>query len=964
MRSNIGFKRSPAGKSLPKGAQCAWVERIEFRVLGPVEAVREGRTIGLGGARQRALLALLLLEPGRPVSADRIVEELWRGDPPAGATTTLRSYVSRLRAALGEDAAIDGGAAGYALEVSPASIDAVRFEHLAREGEEALVRGAARRAEERLTEALSLWRGRPFGELADDGRLRLEADRLEERRVEALEARIDAELAVGRAAELVDELESLVQRHPYRERLWRQLMLALYRSERQADALAAYARARTLLDEELGLEPGEELKRLEQAILRHEVPPAGPPEEQHNLPAPVTSFVGRERELTEIEKQLAEFRLVTLTGVGGAGKTRLALELAARAVPDLPAGAWFCDLSALTEPGLLARHVARALDLEEQGELAIEDLLAKELRTSELLLVLDNCEHVLEPAAALVQRLLTGCPGVRVLATSREPLGIAGEADYPVPPLSLPDPDADLAELRSSEAVRLFLVRAREARPRLTEDDETLVNAARIARDLDGLPLALELAAARAKALSLEEIAGRLRDRFRFLVSWRRLSPARHRTLREAMDWSYELLSPEEQRLLAQLSVFAGGFTLDAVARVCAGGDEEIALELLQRLVEASLVVAEEREGEMRYRLLETVREYAAERLAESGDAEAMRRAHAEWCLQLAEEAEPELTGERQTAWFAVLERERDNVRAALSHLAGADDPELRLRLAVALTRFWYVRGYLTEGRRWLELARADAAGADPSLRRRALTAGASFALLQGDYPVATELAEESLEVARETGDPRFVANALSNLGAIVLAAGDHDRAGVLLEEAVALAREVGDERISALAINNLGDLALTVGDLERAEPLFEESLHLLRARGDTANVARALFNLGAVALGLGRLDAARDRLSESVIHGREAGDKEDLAWCLEGFAALEAAEERGEHAAELLGAADTLLTEMGADFKPFERRLHEQTVARALELCGPDLFADALARGTRAPLDSVLDDAVSHAAA
>jgi predicted ATPase/DNA-binding SARP family transcriptional activator len=936
----------------------------EFRVLGPVEVVRDGRTIGLGGARQRALLALLLLEPGRPVPAERIADELWNGDPPAGASTTVRSYVSRLRAALGSADAVHGGPEGYAVQAEPELVDSVRFEQLTRQGEEALERGAVTLAAERLCEALALWRGRPFGGLADEGTLRLEAERLEALRMHAFELRIEADLSLGRDAEIVDELERLVEEHPYRERFWHQLMLALYRAERQADALAAFARARTILDEELGLEPGEELRRLEQAILRHEVPPAEPPEQRHNLPASVTSFVGRETELAEIEEMLRESRLVTLTGVGGAGKTRLALEVAARALPSFPGGAFFCDLSTLFEPGLVPRQVARALDLPQEGEAGIEDVLVQELGESALLLVLDNCEHLLEACAALVQRLLTSCPDLQVLATSREPLGLGGEADYAVPPLSLPTEEAGLEELLRSEAVALFLARAREARPRLAEDDATVANAARIARDLDGLPLALELAAARAKALSLEEIAGRLRDRFRFLVSWRRLSAARHRTLREAMDWSYELLSAQEQWLLNQLSVFAGGFTLDAVGHVCLDGDEERALELLPRLVDASLVIAEERHGEMRYRLLETVREYGAEHLAESGDADAARRAHAEWCLRLAEEAEPELTGERQTTWFDVLERERDNVRAALSHLDGAGEPELRLRLTVALTRFWYVRGYLGEGRRWLELAHAETGEAEPALRRRALTAGASFALLQGDYAVATELAEESLDVAWATDEPRFVANALSNLGAVVLAAGDTERAEGLLEEAVTLAREVGDERIAALAINNLGDLALTIGDLARAKPLFEESLALLRARGDTSNVARGLFNLGAVALGLGRLEEARDRLNESVLYGREAGDKEDLAWCLEGFAALEAAEDRGEHAAELLGAADTLLTEMGADFKPFERRLHEETMTRALELCGADLFATAMARGTQAELDDVLDGALSHAAA
>ena len=363
----------------------------------------------------------------------------------------------------------------------------------------------------------------------------------------------------------------------------------------------------------------------------------------------------------------------------------------------------------------------------------------------------------------------------------------------------------------------------------------------------------------------------------------------------------------------------------------------------------------------MRYRLLETVRQYAAERLAACGEESAFAKRHAGWGLALAEEAEPELTGERQAWWFSTLEAEHDNLRAALAYLGDAGEHEEHLRLTIALTRFWYVRGYLAEARQRLrESLGAAADGAGP-YRRRALTAAAALALLQGDYVEGTTLAEQSLEAARAAGEPKFVANALSNLGAIVLAAGDRERAATVLEEAVALAREVGDERIAALAINNLGDVALTVGDYERAGPLFEESLALLRARGDTSNVSRSLFNLGAVALQLGRLEEADDRFRESVAHGRTAGDKEDLAWCLEGLAALAAARREGERAALLLGAAGALLREMGADYKPFERQLHDATEERALALCGSESFAAATQQGAALTLDGALEVALGR---
>jgi predicted ATPase/DNA-binding SARP family transcriptional activator len=932
---------------------------VEFRVLGPVEVVCAEQTLPVHGRRLLALLSLLLLEPGRPVPCDRLVHELWAGSPPAGANATLRSYVSRLRSALGGGAALTGGAFGYALEVEADRVDAHRFERLAREGREALARAAPREAATRLQSALDLWRGAAFAGLAEHGALRLEAERLEQLFLVAQEERFEAELALGRGRGLVEELEALVREQPYRERLWRQLMLALYRAERQADALSAARRARTILGEELGLEPSEELRALERAILRQEVPAARPTEGRHNLPAPVTSFVGREPELSEIAQLLQEGRLLTLTGVGGVGKTRLALETAWRARPMFADGVFFCDLAALVDGALVARHVVTTLDVKEQPGRPVDEHLGAELRDAQLLLVLDNCEHVRDSCAALAQSLLATCPLVRVLATSRRSLGVPGEIDYPVPPLALKQADEASGDRASSEAVQLFLARAREARPRLDEQ-AAVASAERICRDLDGLPLAIELAAARAKALTVDDIATRLADRFRFLVAWRRLTAARHRTLREAMDWSYGLLDGEARGLLAGLAVFAGGFTLSAAARVCLDGDESRALDLLDDLVDASLVVAEDDGTTMRYRLLETVRQYAEERLQEAGEEGGARERHAAWSLSLAEEAEPHLTGEEQTRWFRILERELDNLRVALAHLGAAGDVEHRLRLAIALSRFWYVRGHLSEGRRWLEQALLDADDREPGLSRRAYTAAASLALLQGDYAIATGHAELALVAARAGNETHVVANALSNLGAIVLAAGDTARASELLEEAVVLAREAGDPRIAALAINNLGDLALTVGDYERAEPLFEESLALLRARGDTANIARSLFNLGAVALELGRLEDARTRFGESLTHAREADSKEDVAWCLEGLAGLAAAEGHGTRAALVLGAAGALMAELEADFKPFERRLHDDTSAEALRLCGPDAFSAALSDGASLPLADAIERALA----
>ena len=938
------------------------IASLELHLLGGVEARRDGRLLPLGGRRQEALLAHLILARGRVVATDHLIDELWAGEPPDGATATLRSYVSRLRSVLGDDAPILGRAGGYVLEVDPDAVDADRFERLVRDGREALARGEARTANERLRTALELWRGPALAGHDDDGDLRVGAERLEELHLAAREDRLAAALELGEAAGLVDELNALVTAHPYRERLWGHLMLALYRAGRQADALAAYQRAWALFRDELGLELGEDLRALEAAIVRQDVPAVRPVGQRDNLPHATTTFIGRERELEQIAGQLGAGRLVTLTGIGGVGKTRLALEASRRTAETWTDGPWFVDLAALTESGLVAREVAGALGVVEQSDESVVERLAARLRPVRALLVLDNCEHLREACADLARRLLEAAPELRILATSREPLGVVGEVDVAVQPLGTPAAHDVPAAIESSDAVRLFLARARDARPGIEADPATLAAIAAIARDLDGLPLAIELAAARVKAFSIAQVASRIEDRFRFLVSWRRLSPDRHRTLKEAMDWSYDLLDARQQELLRNLAVFAGGFTLDAVSAVCGADDDAAAADLLGHLVDASLVVAEERGGEMRYRLLETVRQYAAALLLEAGEADALAAAHAAWFLELAEQTEPNLTGDRQAVALATLETEHDNLRAALTHLdteAGSAD---RLRLATALSRFWYVRGYLAESRRWLERALEGVEDAPPLLRRRALTAASAVALLQGDYEAGVAFSEGSLAAAREANDQRLIANGLSNLGAITLAAGDRARSRSLLEEAVELARSVDDDRIAALAINNLGDLALTEGDYPRARPLFEESLAILRRRGDAANIARSLFNLGSVELMLGSTAEAATRFRESIELGRETGDKEDLAWCLLGVAGVAARTGDGLRAAGLIGSGVALLDAIGAAFKPFERHLHDDAAERAEALIGAEAYERERLLGAARSLDAGIAEALDVA--
>jgi predicted ATPase len=658
---------------------------------------------------------------------------------------------------------------------------------------------------------------------------------------------------------------------------------------------------------------------------------------QTNLPVQPTPLVGREHELDEILTLFGrgEVRLLTLTGPGGSGKTRLALQAAAELVEDYPGGVWFVPLAAVTDVEFVLPTIATTL--------GAKDALGDHLRDRATLLVLDNLEHLVETGPRLAE-LLGASPQLTILATSRERLALAAEHEYIVPQLPVAD------------AVELFVARARQLDPRF----EVSASVAEICLRLDRLPLALELAAARVKVLTAGQILSRLERRLDLLATGPRDLPERQRTLRNTIAWSYDLLDETERLLFAQLAAFPGSFDLEAAEDVAAAG-----LDKLQSLVDKSLLRHTEAG---RFFMLETIREYAGEQLEATGASDSIRRRHVDHFVALAERAAAELRGTNQTVWLGRLDAEHDNFRSALTWLGAADEAELELRLSIALTRFWYVRGHITEARTWLDKVLsanevlAATAGRPAPLRAQVVTSASAFALIQGDYPEATRLAEESLQLARAQGDSGRIANALSNLGAVTLAGGDSKRARPLLEEAVALSRELDEKPVAARAINNLGDLALTVGEYARAETLFQESLELLRELGDTSNVARSLFNLGAAALQLGQHGKARSRFRESIGLSHEMEDKEDLAWCLEGFAALAAAEEEPDRAARLLGAAGALLEAMGGEFKPFERLLHEETVASARGRLAPHSFDAGWAEGTSLSLEQAVEYALETA--
>jgi predicted ATPase/DNA-binding SARP family transcriptional activator len=926
----------------------------EFRVLGPVEAVRDGQSVRLGGPRQRLLLSLLLVEPGRAISSYRLIDELWQGKPPRGAEGTLRVYVSRLRSALGENTVV-ARPPGYALHVEAEAIDARRFERLSREGSDALARSAAGLAAHRLEAAIALWRGPAFADVRDGGIVADEARRLDELRLVALEERIDAELSLGRHASLVAELECLVAEEPVRERLWRQLVLALYHSGRQAEALAAYNRARTLLSESFGLDPSEELRALERAVLRQELAPASSSVERHNLPAPLTSFVGREHELDDLAGLLRAHRLVTLTGVGGAGKTRLSLEAATRQIGAWTGGVWLVDLTAHADPGTTPSAVAGVLGVRERPDVSPLEGLVEQLRNEELLLLLDNCEHLASACGELVHEMLRAAPAVRVLATSRIPLGAPGEVDYAVDPLPTPTDDLPVDGLAEFASVRLFLDRGRALRRDLASTATEMKTVARICRELDGLPLAIELAAGRAKALSVDDIADRLDDRFRFLRSWRRLAAPRHQTLRATVDWSYELLEANERELLAALSVFAGGFTLDSVAAICANVDLARADELVSRLVESSLVVAATRNGATRYRLLETIREYAAERLTSSGRGDELHRSHAEHFLGVAAHARTEDPAGKLEA-LELLDRERDNMHAAMRWTL-ATSSDLAVPLAAALWRYWLIRGYRRQGLDWLEQALTLPSRAAPP-RAVALAGAALLARLLGDFTRAERLAHEGVALGRAVGPPRALAASLNVLTTLAAGVGDFDRARGHCDESVAVARAAGDVRLEALALFILAEGSLHGGRYEDVRDVGGRALGLARAAGDTEIIAIVLARLGIAAAHERRLDEAAEHLSEAVEHARALGFPETAAWCCEGLALVAA--ELGDvvRAARLLGAGESLRRAGGGVVQSAEaaaRAAAMATIERALPV---EQVQAALDAGS----DLSLDDAAAEA--
>ncbi|GAA5086134.1 putative ATPase [Thermocatellispora tengchongensis] len=653
------------------------------------------------GIRLRALLAALALEPGRIVTRARLVDWIWGQRPPADEVNALQALVSRLRRVL-PDGLIEADSGGYRLAVAPDAVDVCRFEHLV--GQARAAEPAARA--ELLRSALALWRGTAMADIAlqDSDAFDAAVTRLDELYVAALGDRVDADIRLGRGSELISELTELVAAYPLREGFVAALMRALAEAGRGNEALTLYQRTRERLAEELGADPSAELAALHTALLRGEL---GERAENHrtNLRAELTSFVGKDDDIAAVAGLAIKHRLVTLTGPGGSGKTRLATETARTMLTELPDGAWLVELASVRAGGDLAQAALTAIGLRDQPVLGDArggepmDRLIAALRERAILLILDNCEHVIEEAAAFADRLLGECRRLRILATTREPLGITGEMLWQVEPLALPATGADPAEIGSSPAVRLLRDRAELVRKDIGSDAHTLSAMARICRALDGIPLAIELAAARLRTMSIDQLARRLDDRFRLLTSGSRTALSRHKTLRAVVDWSWDLLSEAERGVLRRLSVFSGGASLEAAERVCGGetfAGEQV-LDVLTALIEKSLLLADG-EDSPRYRMLGTIREYAAHRLAEAGEAEPARRAHLAYFTELAETADPYLRRAEQLEWLSTLQAEHDNISAALRGAIAEGWAQEAMRLVAAAGWYYYLSGQRAEG--------------------------------------------------------------------------------------------------------------------------------------------------------------------------------------------------------------------------------------------------------------------------
>jgi predicted ATPase/DNA-binding SARP family transcriptional activator len=1004
---------------------------LSFRLLGSTTVASAEGEIEVHGAVRRRLLCRLLIAANRPVPIDLLKEDLWEGELPASAASTLKSHVSLLRRLLGSERLVARDGA-YLIYVAPGELDTDVFEAEAAKGRSMLEDLRFEEAAELLGQALARWQGPALADVATTSWGEPEAVRLEELRAAATEGWLGARLARGETGALIADAEAAVASQPLREGLWAKLITALYLSGRQADALRTYQRLRELLGDELGIAPSRELVLLEAAILRQDpaldaaslAPPAGaeparPRAESerqaaNNLPRELTSFVDRPAELSAVRELLAHPGVATLVGAGGTGKTRLALKAAAEVAEEFD-GVWLCELAPVSDPTEAARAIAASISSADRAGADLVTTVAERLADGRNLLILDNCEHLVDAVAPLAERFVTAAPQLVLLATSRSPLGVSGEAVHRVPSMSVPaldesnagtagsDPDA----LMRCESVRLFVERARSQQPQFTLDDSNKQAIAAICVRLDGIPLALELAAARLRSISASEIERRLDDRFALLNKGLRTAPARQRTLEGLIDWSYDLLSGAEKDVFGRLAVFAGGFELTAAEDVASSGgvDRHEVLDLLASLIDKSLVQVDTNGVTARYRMLETVRAYALDHLP-AGAARQARAAHSAHFLRLAEAAAPHMVGEQQVAWRARLEEDDDNLYVALSNLV-AGGPETAVeawRFGAAVARFWNSRGYYGSEVDLL-IAALDISGptedAAAAARGAALAAAGYLMFRRGDGSRALAYLEEATRIADETSSPGLRADAKRTLAWVAFRRGELENASLLARQAVEDAIASGDRHLMARAY----DVAATTqqSDPAMARRDHAEALRYCKAGGDTLGQASALNNLAVLDVEQGNYEAAREHLVEALALAGQVRDAAllpfleygvGLASCLEGdvaaaraafanalraawrtgqrslvaytilgLAATAAAAAEHEEAAKLLGAAEAGFDELGEQPEHLEASLFDRTAGELRASLGEG-FEEAFSAGRLSGLTNAAAPLVGGAGA
>lgn len=950
------------------------MSKLHLQFFGDFQLLGEGSaSTRLNSPRTQALLAFLVVHHAAPQARQHLAFQLWPDLGEAQARANLRYQLHVLRRALpgGQDLVYADELVVQWHSGGTADSDVEEFDGALQEAE--AVKGTSEAARAAYQQAVQVYHGDLLPSCYDDWIL-AERERYRQLYAEALEHLIDLTAAEGEYRAAIGLGERLLRHDPLHEATYRRLMRFYAALGDRVGAVRVYHTCAALLQRELDVEPSPATRaEYERAIAAPAARAAGAKRAQapgqftlkvegasaNNLPLPLTSFVGRERELAEVKQLLGRTRLLTLTGAGGSGKTRLALEAAAglaieRAFAD---GVWWVDLEALADPNLVPGAILPVLGLREQGGRKVEQVLVEHLRGKQLLLILDNCEHLLSACGRLVNLLLQACPELHVLTTSREPLAGLGERTYPVPPLSIPDlpmqaaaPDWPAAALEFG-SVRLFVERAGQSLPTFTLHPQNVAAVLDICRRLDGIPLAIELAAARVRVLSPAQIAARLDESLALLTHGGRSGLPRHRTLRATLDWSYQLLAESERILLRRLAVFAGGFTLDAaeailVAESSAAANEtlrrEEVLDLLSALVDKSLVATEpERtpDDTMRYRLLEVIRQYAREKWNETGEAEQLFHRHAQYFLGLAQQGLAELAGPMQGAALIRLEREHDNFRAALERSRHGQEIELGLRLAGALARFWWIRGYARQGLEQLRQLLERAGTADREARAQAFAGSYLLEWRLDHFDRARAIAEENLALQRELGDRAKTAEALLMLAN---AQGDDKRkkAEELVRASLAIAREIGDPRVMATGLNNLGEILRQEGEYEEAADCYAQVVALNEELKIPETLALARHNLGQVALACGDYARAAEHLRASLELYRELGHKTGIAMCAAAVAGLAALRGDARDALRLAAGVEHLLGDIDGHLDPADQAPFEANLARVRAELGEDGYA------------------------